>query len=152
MKQSNHTNVFKGYFEESIEESKEFENKRNLPVNKRDSFPVFYSGPNQGDNGPVEARLVFVGNLTTGGFKVINDETDLFKIEWQDTMWFEFNDEETTVRLNEKKQRYVKFIEKEFYEQFKEIHREIAPKENPFLGFTSSIVARPSAVVRKTAE
>ena len=84
-----------------------------MPVVKKDSFRVMYEGPNQGDNGPVESKLIFLGNLTTGGFKVHDSDIDYFRIEWSDTMWFEFTDSENKVRLNEKKQRYVRFFEEE---------------------------------------
>ena len=50
------------------------------------------------------------------------------------------------VRLNEKKQRTITFDNAEFYNQFKEIHSEVAPKENPFLGFKSSFVPRATVV------
>ena len=70
----------------------------------------------------------------------------MFKIEWVQTMWFDFNDEKLKVRLNEKKQRMLTFDDPEFYNQFKELHSEVAPKENPFLGFSSSIVPRATVV------
>ena len=65
--------------------------------------------------GPIQAKLVFVGNITTGGFKIQGDDQTLFKIEWMQTMWFEFNDEKLGVRLNEKKQRNITFDNTEFY-------------------------------------
>lgn len=52
---------------------------------------------------PRQAKLVLSGNTTIGGFKIISDDQTLFKIEWMQTMWFEFNDEKLGVRLNEKK-------------------------------------------------
>ena len=79
-KNSETTAVFKGYFDDD-EEDFNLE-KRAAPVAKRDHYPVFYSGPNQGEYGAAEAKLVFVGNMTTGGFKVHNDAIDFFRIEW----------------------------------------------------------------------
>ena len=96
--------------------------------------------------GPVQAKLMFVGNITTGGFKIQEGQATLFKIEWMQTMQFNFNDEQMIVRLNEKKQRTITFDNAEFYNQFKEIHSEVAPKENPFLGFKSSFVPRATVV------
>ena len=142
--------VFMGYFDDEMPLLKSnMEKVRSAPVEKKDSFKVFCEGPNQGEYGPVESKLVFTGNMITGGFKVTAGGFDYFKIEWQDTMWFEFNDAELKVRLNEKKQRYVKFVDEDQYEQFKEIHAEIAPTENPFQGFTSDFVARQTMAVSK---
>ena len=62
-------------------------------------------------------------------------------------MWFEFNDENLKVRLNEKKKKFIVFDDAEFYNQFKDIHSDVAPKENPFLGFTSSFELVPRATV-----
>ena len=45
-------------------------------MKKRDHFPVTYSGLVKVDGvneqmiGPIQAKLVFVGNITTGGFKI----------------------------------------------------------------------------------
>ena len=110
--------VFKGYNSDSEEEFVPKERTRAAPVAKRDHYPVIYSCQDERNPvGPVAAKLVFVGNRTNGGFKVHNDDASVpfFKIEWQDTMWFEFNDEQTTVRLNEKKQKFVKFTDTEGY-------------------------------------
>ena len=55
------------------------------------------------------------------------------------------------VRLNEKKQKFIVFDNAEFYHQFKDIHSDVAPKDNPFLGFTSSfceLVPRATVVQR----
>ena len=90
-------------------------------MKKRDHFPVTYSGLVKVDGvneqmiGPIQAKLVFVGNITTGGFKIQGDDQTLFKIEWMQSMWFEFNDEKLGVRLNEKKQRTITFEDAEFY-------------------------------------
>ena len=76
---------------------------------------VKVDGVNEQMIGPIQAKLVFVGNITTGGFKIQGDDQTLFKIEWMQSMWFEFNDEKLGVRLNEKKQRTITFEDAEFY-------------------------------------
>ena len=62
-------------------------------------YPVVYSGVNLGEKGPLAAKLVFEGNMTTGGFKVFDESEDLFKIEWQNTLQLEFIDQECIVKL-----------------------------------------------------
>ena len=73
--------VFKGYFEEDEEEmERELTHRegrrRQAPVKRRDHFPVTYSGLQKVEGGvdkmigPVEAKLIFVGNIATGGFKI----------------------------------------------------------------------------------
>ena len=68
--------------------------------------------------GPVQAKLMFVGNTTTGGFKIQEGQATLFKAEWMQTMELKFNDEQMIVGLNEKKQRTITFDNAEFYNQF----------------------------------
>ena len=77
------SSVFMGYFDDDMPALKNnMEKVRSAPVEKKDSFKVFYEGPNQGDDGPVEGKLMFTGNMITGGFKVTSGGFDYFKIEW----------------------------------------------------------------------
>ena len=52
------------------------EESKQAVAKKRDHFPVIYSGLTKMDEteekmiGPVQAKLFFVGDTTTGGFKV----------------------------------------------------------------------------------
>ena len=75
----------------------------------------------------------------------------MFKIEWMHTMLFNFNDEKMVVRLNDQKQQTMTFENAEFYNQFKEIHGDLAPKENPFLDFSNSFGFVPRATVVQEA-
>ena len=60
---------------------------------------------------------------------------------------FEFDDEKMIVRLNGQKQVNITFENADFYVQFKEIHSDLAPKENPFLDFSKSFDFIPRATV-----
>ena len=66
-------------------------------------------------------------------------------------MLFNFNDEKMIVRLNDQKQQTMTFENAEFYNQFKEIHGDLAPKENPFLDFSNSFGFVPRATVVQEA-
>ena len=67
--------VFLGYFEDDGEvQSPDVFRKKSIAV-KRDHFPVVYQGLAKVNGeeemiGPVQAKLMFVGNITTGGFKI----------------------------------------------------------------------------------
>lgn len=65
----------------------------------------------------MEAKLVFEGNMTTGGFRVFTDTNDdLCNIEWQDAREFGFNDELQKVNISNAES--VQFTKRDQYRQF----------------------------------
>ena len=94
--------------------------KRSLEK-KRDHYPVTFEGLMNVDDqqekviSPVQAKLFFVGDVTTGGFKIYQDQTTFYKIEWMQTMDFYFDDSQMMVALDKQRQTTIRFENAEFY-------------------------------------
>ena len=51
--------------------------QRNYTIKLNEFYPVLFCGN--------DAKLVFEGSMTTGGFKIINDSSeDLYLMKWED--------------------------------------------------------------------
>jgi len=74
-------------------------------------------------------------------------------LEWRDSESLQFDDEKFKVELNDANQGSIEFQFENEYTDFKLVHTNMAPKENPFLMFPDlkmSIKTRPSVLRKKT--